>query len=624
MVSCAEKLSETAVYKDATADTGSGFSYEITVIPQQAYITDTIRVVIQYNQPNGYSISPYYPELSVFKGFETSDPIVSSVYKNGITHTVYTFEMEPSDTGNFQIELSPAEAIKLNNNTSADAETVRLYFRSFEIGIIPVTSEDAALPDILSLLKPAFRSVYWFYATVIGLIAATAVYFFPFFSRKTVVKEMSVVEYVNAELQKLGEQLTAREIDANSFYVRLSGLFRYFLEQERHMIMPGETLEEAISRIMKDMAAEHTDRKIIEEFCRVSDLIKFADKNSMTDIAGGLIPALIILLIWITVFYVLRRRVAEKQGYRFSSNSILPVKKDSLRLKIYRCKHHIRTAALLVMLVALAGPRIGYERASAVSSGIAVNLLIDRSGSMRELIVYKNREIPRLEAVKAAINEYLTRKQSMNERSDLISVSSFAGFYEENAPFTSDYSGIRQFTDTVDYSREYEDGTMIGDALYQAVLRFSVLDDGTADSDTRLYANIKSRVIILLTDGQQTAGGLYNPLQAAEFAKSKNIKVYSIAISSDNGGLFGFNLNPFKPDTKIPEQIAQITGGQFAEVGSGEELEDMYRKIDALEKGDIPKSVTVYEEKYRPFLYLGFFLLLLYIAAEFFIAERLI
>ena len=339
----------------------------------------------------------------------------------------------------------------------------------------------------------------------------------------------------------------------------------------------------------------------------------------------GLIPTSFILIV-ILLLYIFRDKLTRTVKFSFPSKLLLPTRPSTWRIKIQRMLWLVKLAGAVFLLIALAGPKIGYEQASINQSGIAINFLIDRSGSMREGMIYSNKQYARLDTVKLVVSDFVSNRQSQlsSNNSDLISLSSFAGFYEELSPFITDYTGLYQFINSLHIAESYEDGTMIGDAVYQAVLRFSLLDS-TKNTTNDQYSHIKSRIIILLTDGQQSAGGIYDPIEAARFAEANGIKVYTIAISNSQNSFFGFARDLFKNNaTDLLEKIAVLTGGKFASVESGEELIQVYEKINELEKSNIPAKVTIYEEKYEIFLWIGFALIITHFLLRFFIAERLV
>ena len=120
-----------------------------------------------------------------------------------------------------------------------------------------------------------------------------------------------------------------------------------------------------------------------------------------------------------------------------------------------------------------------------------------------------------------------------------------------------------------------------------------------------------------MTDGQQTRGGM-NPVEAANFAKDNDIKIYTIAIADSelyqkNNSLLGqfFSLNPTQVDTQLIEEVARLTGGLFAKAKSGEGLIKIYEKINQLEKSIFEEKFTTFKEQFMLFVYLGMALLLL-------------
>lgn len=252
--------------------------------------------------------------------------------------------------------------------------------------------------------------------------------------------------------------------------------------------------------------------------------------------------------------------------------------------------------------------------------GIAVQMVIDRSSSMQEPLKYQGEELDRLEVVKRVFKEFvLGNKQELKGRSsDMIGLTSFAGFVEENAPLTLDHNTIVNFARTITPAVRIEDGTMIGDALYFATLRLISVDEllKKASEKNNDY-KINSKIIILLTDGQQTKGGM-NPAEAAKFSKENGIKIYTIAITSDSNyvrkdSLFGqfFSMANRQLDTTLLEQVAEITGGTFAKASSGEALVEIYQQIDLLEKSKFEEAFTTYKEQFPFFVFIGLGLLVL-------------
>lgn len=280
----------------------------------------------------------------------------------------------------------------------------------------------------------------------------------------------------------------------------------------------------------------------------------------------------------------------------------------------------LRICGVLFLLVAFSRPQKGLEIVKTAREGIAIQMVIDRSSSMKQPLTFRGLESDRLDVVKTVLKEFV--KGNGNELkgrlNDMIGLNSFAGFVEENSPLTLDHNTLVSFAKTIRPASKIEDGTMIGDAIYYSTLRLVSVDEllkeaGKKHNDYKIH----SKIIILLTDGQQTRSGM-NPIEAAEFARDNGIKIYTIAITSDENyrrrdSLFGqfFSLMDRPLDTSMLEQVAEITGGMFAKASSGEALVRIYKKIDQLETSRFDESFTTYKELFPLLVKIGLLILLL-------------
>ena len=331
----------------------------------------------------------------------------------------------------------------------------------------------------------------------------------------------------------------------------------------------------------------------------------------------ALIGLLVFSLIWLWQ-YRKRRMTA---ALIFSNTSQLQASGDSWRIQARKILIILRVFVLILLLIAFARPRKGLETIQTAKEGVAIQMIIDRSSSMKEPFTYLGQEIDRLEGVKQVFEAFiLGNKETLPGRpNDMIGLTSFAGFVEENSPLTLDHQNIVNFARTITPAIKIEDGTMIGDALYYSTLRLIAVDELLKkDKKSETDYEIKSKIIILLTDGQQTRGGM-SPIDAAHFAKENDIKIYTIAIA-DSAELYQkkdtllgqfFSLNPMQVDTQLIEEVAGITGGWFAKAKSGEGLIKIYEKINQLEKSRFEEKFTVFKEQFLPFVYAGLILLIL-------------
>ena len=278
----------------------------------------------------------------------------------------------------------------------------------------------------------------------------------------------------------------------------------------------------------------------------------------------------------------------------------------------------LRLSAIILLLIAFMRPQKGLEVIKTSKQGIAIQMVLDRSSSMNEPLRYKRQEYTRIDVVKQVFEEFiLGNEQELKGRTnDMIGLISFAGFVEENSPLTLDHKSLVSFAKTIKTAERIEDGTMIGDAIYYSVLKLISVDEllKKGEQGSNDY-KIKSKIIILLTDGQQTQGGM-EPIKAAEFARENDIKLYTIAITSEdspnkNSSLFGqfFSMRNRQIDTSMIQKAAEITGGQFLKASSFQKLIEVYKQIDDLEKSNFTERFTKYKEQFAFFVMWGLLLL---------------
>jgi Ca-activated chloride channel family protein len=200
----------------------------------------------------------------------------------------------------------------------------------------------------------------------------------------------------------------------------------------------------------------------------------------------------------------------------------------------------------------------------------------------------------------------------------------FARYADTACPLTLAHGPLTEFIEPVQLvKRKPEDGTAIGDAIALAAARLQTAEETikkqalATGSDEPSY-EIKSKIIILLTDGEQTAGKR-TPLQAAELAKEWGIKIYAIGIGGRKAmrqikTLFGTQFIPSGRgvDQQTLTKLADTTGGLFRMAEDGDSLRAIYREIDELEKSEIESVRYVdYQEQFTPFALLALVILAL-------------
>jgi len=185
---------------------------------------------------------------------------------------------------------------------------------------------------------------------------------------------------------------------------------------------------------------------------------------------------------------------------RFTSVSIAKRLSPTLRQRLLWLPKLLALLALLFLIVGLARPREGRDRTIVNSEGIAIEMVVDRSGSMQALdFKIDGEHVDRLTAIKNVAGKFVTGDpegdQDLEGRfSDLVGLITFAGFADGVTPPTLDHGFVvANLNKTEIVEVRSEDGTAIGDAIALAVEKLNALDE-------RQEEKVKSKVIILLTD----------------------------------------------------------------------------------------------------------------------------
>ncbi|WP_258104895.1 VWA domain-containing protein [Marinoscillum sp. MHG1-6] len=229
--------------------------------------------------------------------------------------------------------------------------------------------------------------------------------------------------------------------------------------------------------------------------------------------------------------------------------------------------------SLLLIIVALARPQSTNEQVEQWSEGIDIMLVIDISQSME----LQDFEPNRLQAAKEVAENFVKGRFQ-----DRIGLVVFSGDAYSRAPLTTDYDLLNNYIDEIEFDLIENRGTAIGSAIAVGTNRLR-------------ESNSKSRVMILLSDGENTAGNI-DPITAAKLAQAYNIKIYTIAIGKE--GRVPFGRDPFgrvryvenNLDETTLREIAKIGSGNFYRVTDKSALEQVFSQIDQLEKAEIKES----------------------------------
>ena len=350
-------------------------------------------------------------------------------------------------------------------------------------------------------------------------------------------------------------------------------------------------------------------------------------------------PWVLLLLLLLPVLAFLSLRKKRSATVRFPSLTNIRNCPVSLRLRLRPLQIILRLACIALLIVALARPRKGTVLSEISTEGVAIEVVADRSGSMQTEMDYYGETLNRFEAVKKVLSDFINgdKKDLAGRNNDLVGLITFARYADTACPMVLTHNVLLEFLKKTEIVRlRSEDGTAIGDAIALAAARLKTAEEDIKKRKARLIRageqipeeqesgfKIKSKVIILLTDGMNNAGE-YDPVQAAELAKEWDIKIYTIGIGSAQAyttiqtplGTYkmptGQNL-----DERLLKTIAERTGGFYGRADDAKTLHEIVEKIDELEKTEV-KSIqyTQYAELFGPWTSAALLLLVLEMLAS--------
>ena len=285
----------------------------------------------------------------------------------------------------------------------------------------------------------------------------------------------------------------------------------------------------------------------------------------------------------------------------YSSLEIVDRAPRSLRARLSVLPALGLALATALLALALAGPRSGDAISKVSREGIAIVMVVDRSGSMQARdFVEGDVSVDRLQAVKQVFRDFVRGSDAVGGRpDDLVGLVSFARYADGLCPLTLDHGNLLAILDQVEIvSERSEDGTAIGEGLALAVERL------------RRHP-AKSKLAILLTDGVNNAGDV-DPLQAAELARSFGIKVYTIGAGRTGyapipvagpGGRVRLQRAYVEIDEDTLRAIADKTQGRYFHATNAEGLAQVVSEIDALERSEITEiRYLQYSAQYAGFV----------------------
>ena len=325
-------------------------------------------------------------------------------------------------------------------------------------------------------------------------------------------------------------------------------------------------------------------------------------------------PWMFVALLAIPLVLVYLWRFGRPGTVRFSTIGNVKRAGASFRTTFAALPLALRILALVLVVTALARPQQGHEKVKDVTKGIAIEMVLDRSGSMGTEMDFLGARSDRLGAVKKVFSEFImgNSKTLKGRPNDLVGMVAFARYADTMAPLTLEHGALMRFLESIKVvTRQNEDGTSIGDAIALAAARLRTAEEELsrhAQQEGGKEYEIKSKIMILLTDGQNNYGRRA-PEEAAQVAKEWGIKIYAIGVGGREAvrtvrTLFGDFMVPVAEgvDEETLQQVATITNGKFYMAEDEKSLRQIYEDIDRMETSEIESVRFVdYKELFASF-----------------------
>ena len=277
-------------------------------------------------------------------------------------------------------------------------------------------------------------------------------------------------------------------------------------------------------------------------------------------------PFYLIGLVLLPLFYFLNKK--KKTGsILYSDTSSVGVKPASEFYTKFR--EYLILAIMAFVFVGLARPQRGFETEIIHKKGIDIILVMDISGSMRAADFEPNR----LEVAKKLANEFIDMRSG-----DRMGLVAYAKEGLIQAPLTLDHDLVKEQIKSLDFDL-LPDGTAIGMGITYGTFLLSGSDS-------------KNKIMVLLTDGRNNAGNI-DPETAAKNALDEGIKIYAVGIgrrgevpfpAQNAFGVTHYVRANFEINEEVLEKITDETGGEYFRATSSEALEEIYKRIDQMEK----------------------------------------
>jgi Ca-activated chloride channel homolog len=294
-------------------------------------------------------------------------------------------------------------------------------------------------------------------------------------------------------------------------------------------------------------------------------------------------PYFLLLLLALPILGWLKGKQGKPPAFVYSSVQLVRGILNVTRTRSGAFLAAMRWLILALLIIALAQPRLTRSETKITASGVDIAVALDMSGSMASEDFEAPREswvsgtpgrLNRLEMAKKVLKTFIDKRPA-----DRIGIVAFATQAYIASPLTLDHEFLLQNLDRLDLGTIDNSRTAIGSALSTAINRLRELKS-------------KSKIVILMTDGQNNAGKVA-PLTVAEAAQKLAVKVYTIGVGTRGtapmpvffqGRKVGYRQEPVDIDEDTLQKIANMTGGKYYRADNAQRFQAIYAEIDKLEK----------------------------------------
>lgn len=325
-------------------------------------------------------------------------------------------------------------------------------------------------------------------------------------------------------------------------------------------------------------------------------------------------PILLLLLLLLPAAAWLKGRKGVAPAFVYSSVHLLKGLTGARRSHAGQFLAALHWVGLALLIVALAQPQLTQSETTVQASGVDIVVALDLSGSMQaEDFQLKGERVNRLTMAKSVLETFIH-----NRPSDRIGIVAFATEAYTASPLTLDHDFLYENMTRLELGAIEANSTAIGSALSTAVNRLRDIES-------------KSKIVVLMTDGQNNAGRV-EPLVAADAAAALGIKVYTIGVGTHGEapvpqyfmGRKTYRMQTVDIDEETLQSIAEKTGGRYYRADNADRFRSIYEEIDQLEKSEAEvNKFTQYEELFSWFLIAGGALLLLELVLQNTLLRRL-